>query len=77
MISLMFFIPTAAICTIIHVRKHQMGFTKVLPIAIAGSTTVLLFAAISKHFNLMWIKRAFGVFLLMTAFRELRWRQQK
>lgn len=74
-IGLMFFIPPAAICAFHHLHKSRANLQTILPASLAGCISALFFVSVSVSWNLLWIKRIFGVFLLITAFRELRWKK--
>ncbi len=70
-INLLFFIPIA-IFSVISYQKHKLIKWKIaIPFAIAGVLTSVIGAYISASINDIWLKRAFGVLLLIMGIKEL------
>lgn len=70
-INLLFFIPIA-IFSVISYQKHRLIKWKIVfPFAVAGVCASILGAYISTNINDIWLKRAFGVLLLVMGIKEL------
>ncbi len=75
--NLMFFIPAALVACFFRCRQGSLSFRKVLPAMIAGCITSFLLSFVSQSMDPGWLKKLFGLLLLLTGFRELFYREQK
>ena len=70
-INLLFFIPIAIFSVISYQKNRLIKWKVVIPFAIAGVCASVLGAYISASINDVWLKRAFGVLLLIMGLKEL------
>jgi uncharacterized membrane protein YfcA len=70
-VNLLFFIPTAAIALIIHIRNKQIDFKTALPIIISGLLGAYFGSRIAITLSGVTLKRYFGIFLLLMGIYEL------
>lgn len=75
-INLLFFLPPALISTITHLIRKKFPIRKVLPAALAGSACAAFFTILSSSWNVEILRKLFGILLLLTAWRELRYKKQ-
>ena len=76
-INLLFFLPAAAIASFFRWKQGTLSFKKILPAVIAGCVSAGLFACLSRHIDITFIKKLFGALLLATGLRELFYRPRK
>ncbi len=76
-INLLFFLPPALISTAVHLFRKELSIKKVLPAALAGGASAVLFTILSNSWNVDILKKIFGVLLLLTAWRELRYKNKQ
>ena len=76
-INLLFFLPPAAISTGVNLWKKRVSFSAVLPAALAGSFSVLLFTKLSSGWDTEMLRKLFGALLLCTALRELLYKRKQ
>lgn len=76
-INLLFFLPAAVIACLFRWKQGSIPFRKILPAIIAGCVSTVLFNRIRPGINSVYLKKAFGLLLLLTGFRELTYRQKK
>ncbi len=70
-INLLFFIPCAALSTVVYSFKKLIDWKTVLAAAAGGLPGVLLGSWLITSIDPMWPGKIFGVFLLLTGVREL------
>ena len=70
-INLLFFIPIAIFSVISYQKNKLIKWRVVAPFAVAGVCASVLGAYISANINDIWLKRAFGVLLLIMGIKEL------
>ena len=70
-INLLFFIPIAMFSVICYQKHKLIKWNVVLPFAVAGVCASVFGAYISVNINDIWLKRAFGVLLLIMGIKEL------
>lgn len=75
-INLLFFLPPALISTAIHLVRKQLPIKKILPAALAGSAAAALLTILSSSWDVEIFRKMFGVLLLITAWRELRYKKE-
>jgi len=69
-INLLFFVPTAVIALIIHIKSKRIDFKMALPIIIFGIIGAFLGSWMAIRMNGNDLKRLFGVFLLVMGVYE-------
>ena len=70
-INLLFFIPIAIFSVIIYQKRKLIKWKVVIPFAIIGVCASILGAYLSNSIDDVWLKRGFGVLLLIMGIREL------
>lgn len=70
-INLLFFIPCAAISTIIYSFKKLIKLKSVMFTFLGGFPGVLLGSYLLSIINPIWISRIFGIFLLISGIKAL------
>lgn len=70
-INLLFFIPISILSVIIYQKRKLIKWMVVIPFVITGVCASLLGAFLSSSINDIWLKRGFGVLLLIMGLREL------
>lgn len=71
-INLLFFLPAAAI-SCFYMRKQLLpNIRYVLTAAISGCTAAVLFSHFSRSWDIAWLKKIYGILLILTAIREFR-----
>ncbi len=76
-INLLFFLPTALICTCFRWKQGSVRLKKILPAIICGCVAAAIFAVIGKHIQTELIKKCFGGLLIFTGLREVFYRPRK
>lgn len=76
-INLLFFLPAAMIACLFRWKQGSIPFRKILPAIIAGCVSTVLFSRIRPGIDTVYLKKAFGLLLLLTGFRELTYKQKK
>lgn len=77
MMNLLFFLPAAAISSLFRRKQGKINCKKLLPAVIAGCLSAILFSHIGQEMDIDWMKKLFGILLLITGIRELLYRPQK
>lgn len=70
-INLLFFIPIAILSVIIYQKNKLIKWKVVIPFALVGVCVSILGAYLSNSLDDIWLKRGFGVLLLIMGLREL------
>lgn len=70
-INLLFFIPIAILSVIIYQKHKLIKWKVVIPFALVGVCASVLGAYLSNSLDEIWLKRGFGVLLLIMGLREL------
>lgn len=76
-INLMFFLPCALITGLLHWRQGKLPFKKILLPAVSGCVTAAVFTLWGKNIDTEQLQKLFGVLLIYTGIRELRYRPRK
>ncbi len=76
-INLMFFITAAGAVSIFRWKAGNLNLKKLLPAIIAGCIAAGIFSWLSTHMDTYWLKKGFGVLLILTGLRELFYRPRK
>ena len=74
LINLLFYLPTAVICTLLRKKQHTLQIKPILPAMIAGCSAAFLFSIISSGWNLILMKKLLGILLIGIGIRELIYR---
>ncbi len=72
--NLLFFIPSASIVGFHAVKSAQIHIRDVLPAIIGGCICAFLFSELQVYLPVPLLKKFFGVILLFTGIREIRYR---
>jgi uncharacterized membrane protein YfcA len=70
-VNLLFFIPTAVIALIIHIKNKKIDFKMALPIIAFGLCGALFGSWLAARFDGEKLKRLFGVFLTAMSVYEM------
>lgn len=70
-INLMFFIPTAIVALIVHIRNKRIDFKMAAPIVISGLFGAFLGSKLAFSLSSPSLKKWFGVFLLIMGVYEI------
>lgn len=70
-INLLFFIPIGLLSVIMYQKKHLIKWRVVIPFAAVGVFASMLGAFVSNNIEDIWLKRGFGVLLLIMGVKEL------
>ena len=68
-ISLLFFFPASLISC--YFKRKSIPWKKILPGALAGVLTAVLFSVVSRAFTPEYLGKAMGILFLMVGIREL------
>lgn len=69
--NLLFFIPAAIISCLFRWKQGVLDYKKVLPAVLAGCIAAGLFSWLSRYLELEFLKKLFGILLLITGLREI------
>lgn len=76
-INLLFFLAAAGGVSLFRLKKGNLNIKSALPAIISGCILAALSAWIGKNLELNWIRKCFGILLLITGVRELFYRPRK
>ena len=76
-VNLLFFIPTAIIALIIHIKNKRIDFKMALPIIIFGIAGAYLGSKLALSLNGQILRRLFGGFLFLMGIYELLRKEKK
>lgn len=76
-INLMFFLPSALIACIIRRRKGQLNLKQLLPAMVCGCIAAAVFSWVGLQLDTKLLKKGFGILLILTGVRELRYKVKK
>jgi uncharacterized membrane protein YfcA len=76
-VNLMFFVPAATVACLFRKTQGTLHLKKAIPATIAGCLCALLFSFVGQTINGMYLKKLFGVLLLLTGLKELFYRERK
>lgn len=77
LLNLLFFLPCALITSLFRWKQGKLDVKSVLPAIIAGCIAAAVGSYCSAHFDLMLLKKLFGVLLLITGLRELFYKRKE
>lgn len=72
--NLLFFIPSASIVGFRAIKKAEIRVKTILPAIIGGCTAALLFSRLQFFLPVIFLKKLFGIILILTGIREIRYR---
>lgn len=76
-VNLLFFLPAALIASVMRKKQGSVPLRKILPAAIAGCAFAAAFSWVGLSMDTAVLKKLFGVLLLATGVRELRYAPRK
>lgn len=76
-INLAFFLTAAGAVSIFRWKKGQLQIKKLLPAILAGSIAAGVFSLLRGCVDPFWLRKGFGILLLVTGVRELFYRPRK
>ena len=76
-INLLFFVPTALICSFFRKSQGSLHLKKLLPAIIAAMMAAIAGGMAANHLELTHIKKAFGALLIFAGIREIFYRPRK
>ena len=74
--NLMFFLPCALIATVFRWKQSKLPLSIALPAVLGGVLGAALGCLLGPRINAELLKKAFGMLFILTAIRELRWKQK-
>ena len=74
--NLMFFLPCALIATVFRWKQSKLPLSIALPAVLGGVLGAALGCLLGPQINAELLKKAFGILFILTAIRELRWKQK-
>ena len=74
--NLLFFLPCALIATAFRWKQSRLPWRIALPAVLGGLPGAALGCLLGPQINADLLKKAFGVLFIITAIRELRWKQK-
>ena len=76
-VNLLFFLAAAGGVSVLRLKRGNLNFKAILPAILSGCVFAALSAWLGRGLDLNWIKKCFGVLLLITGLRELFYRPRK
>lgn len=76
-VNLLFFLAAAGGVSVLRLKRGNLNFKAVLPAVLSGCLLAALSSWLGKGLDLNWIKKCFGILLLVTGLRELFYRPRK
>jgi uncharacterized membrane protein YfcA len=70
-VNLLFFIPTAIVALIIHIRNKRVDFSMAIPIIIFGLAGAIIGSKLAGNLSGQSLKKIFGIFLLCMGLYEM------
>ncbi|EPR11870.1 sulfite exporter TauE/SafE family protein [Ruminiclostridium papyrosolvens] len=70
-VNLLFFIPTAIVALVIHIKNKNVNFRMGIPIVISGLGGAVLGSTLALSMNGATLKHIFGIFLLLMGLYEI------
>lgn len=75
--NLMFFIPSALIASLFRMKQGSLQAKYILPALAAAVGGCILFSFISTGLDTQFLRKPFGILLVITGLRELFYRERK
>lgn len=76
-VNLLFFLPSAAISTLLRRKQGAVNKSTAIPAAFAGCIAAVLFSFLGSCIDTALLRKLFGVLLIATGLRELFYRPGK
>lgn len=76
-INLLFFLPGAAIASWLRRKQGAVEIRRLLPAIIAGSLSAALFSWLCAGWSSDSLRTGFGVLLLITGWKEIKYKEKK
>ncbi len=76
-INLMFFITAAGAVSLFRWKQGTLNLKKLIPAIVAGCIAAAIGSWLSLHLDTFWLKKGFGVLLILTGLREVCYRPRK
>lgn len=76
-INFLFFLPAAAVSCFFRWKQGVLDWKKILPGAIAGCAATVAGTLLSTVVDTVFLKKGFGILLLVTGVRELIYKPKK
>lgn len=76
-VNLMFFIPAAITASLLRLKAGAIPYGKIILPALAGCVSAAVFAIAGRNMNTEYLKKAFGILLIVTGIRELFYKPQR
>ena len=76
-VNLMFFIPAAVTASAFRLVRGGIPYRKIALPALAGCVSAAVFAMAGSGIDTEYLKKAFGILLIITGIRELLYRPQR
>ena len=75
-LNLLFFLPSAIIASLFHKKQGSLDIKVILPAVVGGCIAAGILSYISPVINDNLIRKAFGILLFVTGFREIFYKQK-
>lgn len=76
-LNLLFFLPAAAVSCLFRWKEGTLHWKKVVPAIISGCAAAFLCSRLADRLQAEYLQKAFGILLLITGIRELRYKEKK
>ena len=76
-LNLLFFLPSALVATVFRWKRDSLSIQKVLPAVLCGCVSAAVFSILSRSWDIGFLKKLFGILLLVTGLRELFYRAKQ
>lgn len=76
-VNLLFFLPSAAVACCYRKKQGTLDVKKMLPAIAGGCIGALLGTWLGSALDTLWLKKGFGILLLITGIREVFWKPKK
>ena len=76
-VNLLFFLPSAAVACCYRKKQGTLDVKKMLPAIAGGCIGALLGTWLGSALDTLWLKKGFGILLLITGIREIFWKPKK
>lgn len=70
-INLVFFLPTAALALVFHIKNKLVDVKKIAPAIITGAIMAAVFAAAANKIDERLLRKLFGAFLLIMGMKTM------
>ena len=76
-INLLFFLPAAAVSCLFRWKEGTLHWKKVVPAFVSGCAAAFLCSRLADRLQAEYLQKGFGILLLITGIRELRYKEKK